>query len=101
MGQVLDNGYKMTTTFIDDFKIANTFGASAVQDTFDRAYEEWRHNIVYATELAIAMSIFSCYFYEKDLELSMLYSDLYHKIDNWCMNHFKKQELMFYIKVTD
>lgn len=39
---VLDNGYKMTTTFINDFKIANAFGASAVQDTFDRAYEEWK-----------------------------------------------------------
>lgn len=97
----LDNGYKMTTTFISDFKIANTFGASAVQDTFDRAYEEWKDNIVYATELAIAMSIWSCYMYDKNLELSMLYSDLYHKIDNWCMRHFKGKDLKFYIATTD
>lgn len=97
----LDNGYKMTTTFISDFKIANAFGASAVQDTFDRAYEEWKDNIVYATELAITMSIFSCYFYDHDLELSLLYSDLYHKIDNWCMSHFKDKDLQFYFKVTD
>lgn len=101
MAITLDNGYKMQTTFISDFKIASAFGASAVQDTFDNAYECYRDNLVYATELAISMSIWSCHFYDINQELSLLYSDLYHKIDNWCMSHFKGKDLQFYINITD
>lgn len=36
------NGYKPFTTFWQDFSIADRFGASAVQDTFNRAFAEWK-----------------------------------------------------------
>ena len=45
--------YEFKTTFWSDFSIADRFGKEAVQDTFDRAFKEWRSDVEYVTELAI------------------------------------------------
>ena len=39
---MLENGYELQTTFWNDFSIADRFGLSAVQDTFNRAFKEWK-----------------------------------------------------------
>lgn len=39
-----ENGYELQTTFWEDFSIADRFGLSAIQDTFKRAFEEWKNN---------------------------------------------------------
>ena len=44
------------TTFWMDFTIADRFGINDVKDTFKRAYEEWKDNYVYLTELEIVMN---------------------------------------------
>ena len=38
------NGYELTTTFWQDFSIADCFGVQAIRDTFNRAFEEWKTN---------------------------------------------------------
>ena len=40
-------GYKPITTFWQDFSIADGFGASAVEDTYRRACEEWKTDYKY------------------------------------------------------
>ena len=35
-------GYNTLTTFWDDFSIADSFGISAIKDTYKRAFEEWK-----------------------------------------------------------
>lgn len=102
MGIVLPNGYKLTTTFFEDFTIADAFGIDAVKDTFKRAFKEWKNNCEYVTELSIVMNLKCWYWYEKDnMELSKLYSDYYYKVDGWCMNHLKGDELQRYLSITD
>lgn len=39
--------YQFKTTFWTDFSIADIFGVSAIKDTFNRAFEEWRDNYIY------------------------------------------------------
>jgi len=56
MGQILENGYELKTTFWDDFTIADAFGVDAIKDTFERAFNEWRNNVAYVTELAMVIS---------------------------------------------
>ena len=46
---MLENGYELQTTFWNDFSIADRFGLSAIQDTFSRAFEEWKENYKYLT----------------------------------------------------
>lgn len=49
-------GYQCKTTFWQDFSIADKFGANAVRDTFNRAFEEWKGNAVYLTELVLILN---------------------------------------------
>lgn len=101
MSIVLPNGYKMISTFFTDFRIAEEGGIEAVKETFNIAFKGWKHNHVYLTELAIVMSNYSCMHYDTNKELSMTYAELYRKVDEYCMEHLKKDELAFYIKATD
>ena len=40
-----ENGNEVKTTFWEDFSIAERFGLSAIQDTFDRAFKEWKRRL--------------------------------------------------------
>ena len=97
----LENGYETCTTFWEDFTIADAFGADAINDTFNRAFKSWQINYKYMTELACVMSWKSCYWYQKNENYMIIYSDLYHKVDNWCCNNLKGEELAYYLKWTD
>ena len=101
MGIILPNGYEMQTTFWSDFTIADAFGVDAIKDTFNRAFNEWKSNVEYITELAMVMSWKSCFYYGKNEEYMNLYSELYHKVDEWCMDNLKENDLVYYIQTTD
>ena len=51
-----ENGYELQTTFWSDFSIADSFGLPAVRDTFRRAFEEWKGNYKYLTELVLVLN---------------------------------------------
>lgn len=40
-----ENGNEVKTTFWEDFSIAERFGLSAIQDTFKRAFKEWKRRL--------------------------------------------------------
>lgn len=50
-----ESGYELQTTFWDDFSIADKFGISAIKDTYKRAFEEWKDNFKYLTELILVL----------------------------------------------
>lgn len=101
MGQILENGYELKTTFWQDFTIADAFGDDAIKDTFERAFADWKTDLVYVTELTMVMSWKSCRWYETNQERSYLYAELYRMADEWCCNHFKGDDLDYYLKTTD
>lgn len=61
-----ENGYELQTTFWEDFSIADRFGLSAIKDTFKRAFEGWKDNYKYLTELILVLNhkIWQYYEYE-------------------------------------
>ena len=90
------------TTFWMDFTIADRFGINAVKDTFKRAYEEWKDNYVYLTELEIVMN-WKCWdWYNKgNMKLSKLYSDYYYKCRDYAFKTFTKEQLDYHFEMTD
>ena len=38
------------------FPLLTEFGLSAIQDTFNRAFEEWKENYKYLTELVLVLN---------------------------------------------
>lgn len=97
----LDNGYKMTTTFWEDFSIADVFGADAIKDTFKRAFNEWKKNYVYLTELVIVLNHKIFAWYEKNRVVAKLYSELWEQADAYAMDNLKGEELGFFLDTTD
>lgn len=94
-------GYKPLTTFYLDFSIADHFGLTAIQDTYNRAFEVWKSNHKYITELVMVMNWKCWRWYQVKDEYSRLYSNLYYKLDEWCMDNLKGDELDYYIQTTD
>lgn len=98
----LMNGYTMTTTFPEDFTIADMFGADAVKDTFKRAFNEWKTNYVYLTELTITLNLKLWEHYEAgNEELATVYNDLWKKADGYACNNLTGEEAAFFFRVTD
>lgn len=95
-------GYKPLTTFYLDFSIADKFGLDAIKDTYKRAFNGWKSNYKYITELCMVLN-WKCWehYDTKNIEKSELYGNLYYELDEWCMNNLKGDELDYYIQITD
>ena len=94
-------GYKPFTTFYEDFSIADMFGASAVKDTYKRAFKEWRSDHKYLTELIMVLNWKIFEHYETNDRLAQLYNTLFREADEWACENLKGDELSYYIETTD
>lgn len=95
-------GYEVKTTFWEDFSIAEKFGVSAIKDTYNRAFNNWKSNTEYITELSMVLNHKGWQFYYNNNEqIAQLYFDLWGKCDAWCMQNLKGKDLQYYISTTD
>ena len=95
------SGYQPKTTFWLDFTIAEHFGENAIKDTFNRAFKEWKTDIVYLTELVMVLNWKMWMWDNTNDDLSKLYFDLWGKADLWCMENLKGEDKSYYIKTLD
>ena len=91
----------MKTTFWDDFCIADACGVSAIEDTYNRAFNGWKHDYIYLTELSLVLNWKMFQWHEKDDSKYQIYYNLYTKLDAWCMDNLINSELIYYIDTTD
>ena len=98
---ILENGYEMTTTFWDDFSIADRFGIPAIKDTFKRAFESWRDNYVYLTELVIVLNHKIWEWHAKNEAVARVYNDLWMQADIWACETLDGDEATFFYRTTD
>lgn len=95
-------GYVPKTTFWSDFGIAELCGGKkAIQDTFNRAFNEWKNNIVYVTELTMVLNWKMWQHSEKDEDLSRFYQSLWEQADQWCLENLKDEDKAYYLRTTD
>lgn len=94
-------GYKPITTFYTDFSIADKFGTKAILETYQIAFQEWKHDYKYLTELAMVLNWKIWRWYEVNDEYSRLYDKLWRELDQWCIDNLKGEELKYYYKTTD
>ena len=97
----LPNGYEMKSTFYEDFSIADRFGIDAIKDTYKRAFDEWKDDYVYLTELVITMNWKIWEWYGKNEQYAKLYNDLWEKTDAYACENLKGDELSFFYQTTD
>lgn len=95
------NGYETMTTFWTDFTIADMFGISAIKDTYNRAFNEWKNNYQYLTELVMVLNLKIWKYYEIDRKYAELYNMLWEEADAYACDNLKGEELSYFYRVTD
>ena len=99
-------GYNPITTFWEDFTIAENFNAKAVEQTAKKAFDEWKDNYKYLTELIMVIN-HKCWehYHRGNSKLSALYSDLYYKYDEMAINYLEKnfgeEEQLYFFRTLD
>lgn len=93
--------YTTISTFWDDFTIADRFGVKAIQDTYNRAFKEWRTNYKMLTELVMVLNHKIWQHYESNEVIAKLYNNLWEKADAYACENLKGEELNYFYKVTD
>lgn len=95
------NGYETMTTFWSDFTIADVFGIAAIKDTFKRAFNEWKSNYKYLTELVMILNWKCWVYYGQNNQYSDLYADLYYQANDYARENLHGAELDYFFRVTD
>ncbi len=107
-------GYEVKTTFWEDFIIAEKFGEKEIRDTYKRAFEEWKTNTEYITELVLVLNykIWNFDALAKKAGISpedkaryeqyeAVYDELYHECDEWCRENLKGEDAAYYFRTLD
>lgn len=94
-------GYKPITTFYEDFSIADRFGADAVKDTYKRAFEAWKENYKYLTELVMALNWKIWEHYESNNELAELYNEIWQQAEDYAYENLEGEELTYFMRTID
>ena len=95
------NAYEPKTTFWMDFSIADKFGINAIKDTYKRAFNEWKDNHVYLTELVMVLNHKIWQWYETNDAIARLYDTLWREADLWVQENLKGEELEYFYRITD
>ena len=94
-------GYRPFTTFFEDFSIADIFGVDAIKDTYNRAFDEWKNNYKYLTELVMVLCWKTEQHYEDNEIYTEMYNELYHKTNDYALENLKDEELQYFYRITD
>lgn len=91
-----------STTFNMDFAIAENFGLPAVQDTFRRAFNEWKSDYRYLTDLVLVLNR-RCWLHHNNHneELSKYYADRYYEARDYALDNLRGAEVDYYFQMTD
>lgn len=98
-----ETGYTPITTFYEDLSIADNFGLSAIQETFDNVVKNWLSDYKYFTEFILALNWKCWRWFEVKNDYSELYSRLYYQArDIFCDKYENNKEVMrYYFDITD
>lgn len=94
-------GYKPITTFYQDFSIADNFGINAIKDTFKRAFNEWKDDYKFLTELVMVLNWKIFEHYESNEPVARVYDLLWKQADEYAMENLKNEEAKYYYEITD
>ena len=95
------NGYETITSFYLDFSVADRFGSAAIKDTFNHAFDKWKHDYKYLTELVMVLNWKIWEHYDKDEFIAKIYSDLWAIADSYACKNLKGAELKYFLRTTD
>ena len=90
-----ETGYKPFTTFWQ-----------AIQETFNRAFDAWKGNYKYLTELVLVLNHKIFYYYvqkgtDEQNEIALLYNKLYQRANIYALDNLQGEEANYFYRVTN
>lgn len=102
--QAIEFEYEMKTTFWIDFNIADVFASAQnsfepLEDTLKRAFDEWKDDKVYATELVMVLNWKSWEHANGIIadEIGSWYANKYYEIKDKLIEYWSSKKLDDYI----
>ena len=97
------NGYEFKTTFWEDFTIADHFGLLAIEDTFNRAFDEWKSNYIFLTELVLVLNwkIWQHWEMDNSSQAAKLYDKLWRVAQSYAYETLEGDELSYFYSTID
>lgn len=79
---------------------------AAIQDTFNRAFDAWKDNYKYLTELVLVLNhkIFHHYVEkgtEEENEKASLYNELWNKANDYALENLQGEQADYFYHLTD
>lgn len=88
--------------FFMDFSIADVFGVNAIEDTFKRAFQEWKSDYKMLTALVVTLNHKIWEHYEAGKhDIAKLYDNLWRQAEDYALTNLKGNELQYYYNITD
>lgn len=103
----VESGYEPKTTFWGDFGVADVFVLNkmepgAVEDTFKRAFKQYKDDKEYGTELAMVLNLKCWEHHDKgNTKLSELYSKLFYKLQDYVYDNWDDEDKHYYHEITN
>lgn len=95
-------GYKPQTTYYMDLSIAEPFGERAIRDTIRQARRDMGHNVVYMTELCMALNWKIWEHHDRGHGgAARIYDTLWREQEDWCLSHFSGEDLDYFFETID
>lgn len=94
---------EFNTTFMSDFTIAEQFGPAAVQDTYERVFQQWHDDYRYLTDLVIVLNrkLWSHWEKDPDSPFIALYNELWAAANDYALDNLKGAKLDYFLKAVD
>ena len=90
-----------SSTFFADFSVADCYGVKAIEDTYKRAFGEWKSDVKMFTELVAVLNHKIWYWWKTNDEYSKLYDRLWKEADAFGIDNFKGEDLTYFYYVLD
>lgn len=78
----------------------------AIQDTFNRAFNEWKDNYKYLTELVLVLNHKICYHYaengtDEENDKAYLYNKLWNEANDYALENLQGEQADYFYHITD
>lgn len=93
--------FKFQTTFWEEFSIADTYGQGAIIKHYVLAFEQWKDNLDFLTELVLVLNLKISQWFDVDDVIGLTYDALWKMTDEYAMDTLKGDDLHYYLSTLD
>jgi len=94
-------GIIMKTTFWEDFTLADKFGISGIEGTYQLAFNEWQSDVSYLKELILVLNHKIWQHHETLPDIAQLYHQKYDEAYQWAKENLNDEDLQVLFAYLD